>query len=277
MNCKNCNGVLRTDHVYCPKCGAKKDVYRITLGALAADLTDRVFSLDSSFVRTFKGLFVRPEKVIVGYLEGVRKKYLNPISYMAIALTLSGLLVFVMQKYYKDAVDFTGGAGEINPAFSEKWSNLIFDFNAFFFIIYLPVLALPAYLLLNKAKFNFAEYLVVFIYIMAHYSLVSFPLSFTVLVVDAEHYVSINQPMLLVTLVYTLFVLQRINRYRTGPLIGRSAVFLAMVVILFFGMILVLMGVLLLTGYLELDDFKPVETAQAISSSARNWASYNLL
>ena len=102
MTCKNCDARLRTDFLYCPACGAKVIRNRITVKNLWVDFLERYFNLDNTFIRTFVHLFTKPEVVIEGYLQGIRRKYLNPISYIGIALTLSGIIVFLMAR----SIDF---------------------------------------------------------------------------------------------------------------------------------------------------------------------------
>ena len=55
----------------------------------------------------FIQLFKQPEDVIVGYIKGVRKKYINPISFFGLALTLSGLSIFILKKFYIQHLDFS--------------------------------------------------------------------------------------------------------------------------------------------------------------------------
>jgi len=259
MDCKNCNTHLRLEYRFCPGCGAKTEVQRITFRALTQDLIDRVLNLDNSVVRTFTQLFIRPEAVIGGYLSGLRKRYLNPVSYLGIALTLSGVIVFLIQRFFKENIDFTGGVESANPQFSEKWADLVFDFNALFFLAFLPMLALPAYLIMNKVRYNLAEYTVVFIYVLAHFSIVSFPISMTTLLLNPDYYLTVNQPLQGLMLAYSLFVLWRLNRYRPGAFAGRSVAYLAMATLLFFLFILGLLLLLFATGVFQLSDFKPVE------------------
>lgn len=258
MTCLNCNSHLRLEYRFCPVCGARTAVRRITFKALIADFTDRLFNLDNSVVRTFTGLFVRPEAVIGGYLSGLRKRYLNPVSYLGIALTLSGLIIFLIQRFYKENIDFTGGVESANPEFSAKWADIVFDFNALFFLMFLPMLALPAYLLLNKVRYNLAEYTVAFIYVLAHFNIVSFPVSMITLLIDPNHYLAVSQPMQGLMLVYCLFVLWRLNRYRAGAFAGRALAYLLMAAFLFFLFIVGLLIVLFATGVFQWSDFTPV-------------------
>ncbi|MDG1572235.1 DUF3667 domain-containing protein [Robiginitalea sp. M366] len=257
MKCPNCDTSLRLDYRFCPTCGAKTQVRRITFRALLKDFVDRLFNLDNSVVRTFTGLLIRPEAVIDGYIKGLRKRYLNPISYLGIALTLSGIIMFIIQKFQSEAVDFTQASQSVNPEFNRKWSEFVFDYNAFFFFLYLPVLVVPAFLLLNKVRYNLAEYFVALFYAMAQVSLVTFPISLIVILGYPEAYVSYSQPLLAVTLVYVLYVLYRINGFGKWAFTWRSAVYLILVVMGFFLLIIGLMLLLLALGYFNLEDFRP--------------------
>jgi hypothetical protein len=261
MNCKNCKTYIQLEYRFCPNCGAKTEVRRITFKALLRDFLDRLFDLDNSIFRTIKHLITKPNEVIHGYLSGIRKRYLNPVSLLGIALTLGGILLFLIQKGYAGEIDFTGGAQNVNPEFSRKWADITFDFNAFFFLLYLPVFALPAYLLLNKAKYNLAEYFVVFIYIMSEYSLLTFPVSLSITLIEPAYYMTYSQISMCVLLGYTVYVLWKLNTFRPGPFIGRILVFLLLLMILFFLLILGLMALLFLTGYFTLDDFRPIEAS----------------
>ena len=277
MTCKNCQTTLRTDFSYCPGCGAKVIRKRITLKNLWTDFAERFFNLDNTVLKTISHLFTQPEQVIGGYLNGQRKKYLNPISYFTIALTLSGLLVFIIQRFYgAEVFDFSQGAGQATPEFAKKWAEIVFDLNAFFFVMYIPVLAFPAYLIMNKAKYNFPENLIVFIYILAHYSVCSFPVSLVSVAIDPAGYLDLSRVVIGLMLVYCIYVLQRLHHFSWKALFLRSSLFLGLVVILFFMLVIGLMAALLVVGVFELKDFAAPPKPQAISS-AINWASYKLL
>ncbi|WAC01775.1 DUF3667 domain-containing protein [Lacinutrix neustonica] len=74
---------------YCNGCGAKVIKNRLTMRNLFEDFTYNYLNYDNKFLRTFLNLFTKPEAVITSYIDGTRKKYVNVISYFAIALTLS--------------------------------------------------------------------------------------------------------------------------------------------------------------------------------------------
>ncbi|WP_297793856.1 DUF3667 domain-containing protein [uncultured Eudoraea sp.] len=81
MECKNCGTTLNEDVNYCSNCGARIIRKRLTFKNLSHDLIERYFDLDNTFLRTFIHMFTKPEQVIEGYISGIRRKYLNPISY----------------------------------------------------------------------------------------------------------------------------------------------------------------------------------------------------
>ncbi len=257
MKCRNCETNLRTDFRFCPGCGAKLETRRITFKRLLGDLADRVFSLDNSFTRTFLTLFTRPEEVIGSYLSGVRKKFMNPLSYMGIALTLSGLIVFLIQKHFADQIDITAFMNGPETEFSRWWAEFVYDYESLLFILYVPAMALPSYLVFNKVQYNLAEHLVIFTYILAQYSLVSFPVSLVLLLTTPENYMVLSLPLFLFTLLWSLFVMQRLNHYKAPALIGRSLIYNLLLLILVFALSFGLLGLLLITGVFELKDLVP--------------------
>ncbi len=174
MECKNCELPLRTDYSFCSNCGAKIIRNRITLKNLWYDVTERFFNLDNTFTKTFKHLFSRPDDVIVGYINGVRKKHLNPISYFTIALALGGLFVFLNKQFFPDAVNYafeSVNIDELNEAnkFSfeivQKFQRYLIDYQNLFYIAMLPFLSLISKLVfINKKQFNLSEHFVMNIY-----------------------------------------------------------------------------------------------------------------
>lgn len=182
MDCKNCSGPLRTDYSFCSNCGAKIIRNRITLKNLWYDFTERFFNLDSTFLKTFKHLFSRPDEVIVGYINGARKKYLNPISYFTIAIGLGGLFVFMHTEFFPDALDFKflypdadtlNDVDKIAYDSQKKLNTFLFKYQSLFYIAMLPFLALISRLVfINKKQFNLSEHFVINIYAYSHLSII---------------------------------------------------------------------------------------------------------
>ncbi len=98
--CKNCDTPLNLDQAFCPSCGAKRMYNRLNWSNLTEDFVDRFLNIENNFLRTFLILFKKPEDVIGGYIDGMRKRYLSAFSYFAISLTITGLYTFVFRKWF---------------------------------------------------------------------------------------------------------------------------------------------------------------------------------
>ena len=99
MDCKNCQNSLSQKDDYCNVCGAKVIRNRLTVKNLWADFAEQFLNYDNKFLKTYLALFKKPEDVIGSYINGTRKKYVNVISYFAIAVTLSGIQLFILRKF----------------------------------------------------------------------------------------------------------------------------------------------------------------------------------
>jgi hypothetical protein len=256
MNCKNCNTPQRTDYKFCPACGAKVVVKRLTFRNLVYDITERVFNVDSTFFRTFIQLFNRPEQVIDSYIQGVRRRYLNPISHLGIALTLSGLTIFVMKKVMTPEM-FNAYGGDLPEEVAGKIYEAVFDYSSLFFLVYIPVFALAGYLTFNKKNYFFSEYVIAFIYIMAQWSIAVFLPTILILLFAPETYMTVSFPFLFVMIAYSIFAIQRIHRFSPGAVVLRSMVFLMLITIGYFGIIFLFYALMFLSGTLNIQDFAP--------------------
>lgn len=256
MTCKNCDARLRTDYLYCPACGAKVIRNRITIKNLWTDFLERYFNLDNTFIRTLVHLTTTPEVVIEGYLQGIRRKYLNPISYMGIAITLSGLIVFLMVKS-GDAMNFDMLNNNVSTRYQEKLMDFILDYQALIFLLFVPMMTIAGWLCFDQKRYNFAERTIIFMYALAHYSLVIFLPSIIVLFFIPEQYFIFSFIGILFMVVYTTYVIIRISKSRGVALIARLLLFYFILLILYFAFSIALPLFLLLIGELKVEDFLP--------------------
>lgn len=257
MECKNCQNSLRTDYSFCPDCGAKVIRNRLTIKNLLSDITERYFNVDNTFLKTFWHLFAKPEFVIEGYIKGIRRKYLNPISYMGIALTLSGLIVFLVKKKGGD-IDFDiFGVG--TSVASEKVMEITFDFQAILFVLYIPMMAVAGWLSFQEKKYNFSERLVIFTYTLAHYSIFIFVPSLLILVFSAKNYGSLSIIALLSMYAYCAYVIKRISKEKGVSLLAKILLFWVLFTMMFFSLSIIIPIVMLLIGEVSLQDFKPIK------------------
>src|SRR5690606_26236828 len=136
------------NHDYCGSCGGKVIRNRLTIKNLFADFSQQFLNYDNTFLKTFIALFKKPEDVIGGYINGTRKKYVNAITYFAIALTLSGLQIFILNKFFPEVMNLKSMSLEgmedmqqDNMAFMQEYQSILY------------MLMVPVYALISKFVF----------------------------------------------------------------------------------------------------------------------------
>ncbi len=180
--CKNCDKQLQLDEAYCPGCGAKRMYNRLNWHNLTEDFVDRFLNIENNFLRTFIDLFKKPEDVIGGYINGVRKKYLSAFSYFAISLTITGLYFFVFRKLLltdvaiQESIELDTTLIESEGIVKEisKIINLVYEYQAIISFISIPFYAIVSKLVFwNYKKYNFIEHIVIYLYIYSHTQIIA--------------------------------------------------------------------------------------------------------
>lgn len=255
MECKNCKNRLRTDYSFCPTCGAKIIHNRLTFRNLRADIVERFFNIDNTLLKTFLHLFSKPEEIIGGYINGIRKKYMNPISYLALSIVITGILFWILKEGY--------GITLIDTTYQEGASkmpdmNFIMDYQGLMTYFFLPIYAFMTYLLfIDKRVYNYSEHLVITAYVTAQYSVIQFLICIPLFGFFNINYSTFNFLYMGFVIVYWMYVLKRMHKISILSTVFRGLIFLFL-----FTMIIVAFGVLLmlflfLTGALNLEDFRP--------------------
>ncbi len=257
MACKNCKTELRTDYSFCPNCGAKVIRKRLTVKNLWYDFTERYFNLDNTFLITFLHLFTKPQVVIESYINGVRKKYLNPSSYFGISLAISGLVLFIMRKFYMSDMDLDIFGMSMKAETGEKIMNATMDMSSFLFVLYIPIFAVAGWLTFNKKNYLFPEYIITAIYSLAHYNIFSFPISLAVLFISPERFMNYSLLFIAIMIGYALYAANKLNNFSIGERLWRSISFLFLFCIGYFGVSLFLNILFLIFGVLTFEDLKP--------------------
>ncbi|WP_431122812.1 DUF3667 domain-containing protein [Flagellimonas flava] len=253
MVCKNCNQALVPEDRYCRNCGAKVIQNRLTLKNVWHDLGQQVFNLDNTFLRTFRELFTKPEVVVATYIAGTRKRYMNPISYFAIAITLSGLMFFVLRDIYDLNLTESSFNNETAPQL-----NYVFDFQALLAYLSMPLYALMTWMLFSATKkFNYTEHLVANAYIIGQTSYVQvftyifflglFPIKFDIF----------NFAFLIVIVVYQFYALGRLHQLGFWSTFWRALIYFFLLIIVMMGIGVVIFLISLSTGMVNLEDFAP--------------------
>lgn len=253
MNCKTCDNTLRSDFGYCPACGAKIIRNRLTLRNVWQDLSFQVFNLDNTLLKTFRHLFSKPEVVIESFISGARKKYMNPVSYFAIAITLSGLLFYVLRNWY--GVNLMENS--LNPEASPKL-DFIFDYQGLLSYLIMPIYALMTWILfLDRKKLNYTEHLIANAYITAQVSFVQVLVCLPLFGFFDINYQNFNWIFLFFTVAFQFYAFRKIHKTSLGSTILRALAYLIIFIIVFMGIGILIFLVGLLTGTINLEDFRP--------------------
>lgn len=235
MTCKNCNTPILAEQNYCPECGAKVIRNRLTLKNLFQNFTETFFNYDNKILQTIISLLKTPEQVIDSYVNGVRKRFINPVSFFGISLTLAGFNIFIIKKFFKKYMDATS-LFQNNKMQSNEFSQEIMEFSTDFSLEYssliyasmIPIFALMSWVIFLNKKYNYTEHLVTYMYSMSLYSITSVAFGLLVMLISPHSYLAFGMSLYVVALFYHCFLLKRLFDLSYKELILKTFLFLVM-------------------------------------------------
>tara|TARA_R110000850_G_scaffold268138_1_gene399468 strand:+ start:61272 stop:62060 length:789 start_codon:yes stop_codon:yes gene_type:complete len=260
MECKNCSAVLEPQRDYCPNCGAKVIHNRLTIKNLFQHYTETFFSYDNTFLKTIIYLIKDPKDVIDCYVQGVRKKYLAPLAFFAIALTISGLYFFILKQYFPNFFDITTSgfiADEKQAEATRKLTQKAIEYNALFNFIIIPVVALVSRVVFWKQRYNYTEHLVIYFYTMSLFSMFSSVVNLLVLSFFPIDFLTIGGFVYIFLFVYHGYVLKQVFTLSYKQLLIKTLIFLPLGFVVYLGFSIFFMIIAFLTGIVDFQDFKP--------------------
>lgn len=278
MNCKNCQKSLEKYSHFCNNCGAKVVLERITFKKLFIEFFILNFGIDSRFFRTLREMIISPQYVIADYLEGIRRRYINPFAYLAVGAGLS-LIVF---NYYSDeykAIQSSMNSEQIDDMkkvaeqdlstiknisekelkalkakqesarttlhFLENYVNFIihnFNLVAFLFIPFYAFISLWTY----RKPYNFGEHIVINAYLQGttmYFSVIAF---FLAMYTNPKVFAF----SVLVYIIYYLFAFSKLYKHSFGKAILKFLRFILVLAITL--LLLLIIGILLGIGFMIL-------------------------
>mgnify|MGYP003668858395 CR=1 FL=1 len=215
MDCKNCKNILRDVDGFCSSCGARIIDERISLRFLFKEFLDKVLSVDNKLLKTFFHLFTKPEVVIDGFIKGVRKKHYNPVNYLLVSITLSGIYLYFLKDIAFETLGINSGQGSGNPfedpEFLKKFVDLTTDYQALLSVANIPLYGFISWLVfLNKKKYNFYEHLIIYLYAASQIVILSFLVVVPIYFIDKEISAIASLVMSGATFIYFGYVLIRL-------------------------------------------------------------------
>src|SRR5579864_2451240 len=104
MECKGCGGTLDSGMHFCPSCGETAHPHRLDLKHILHEFIHAFLHADKGIFLLVKQLAQEPGLTALSYVNGSRKKYFNPVSFLLIA----GGLAFFLR--YKLAIEVPAGS-----------------------------------------------------------------------------------------------------------------------------------------------------------------------
>jgi hypothetical protein len=143
LRCASCGAALNGE--YCARCGQRKFAGRQSLGVLAVDPLRRVLQMDRGFAYTVFGLTVAPGRVVRDYLAGRMAPYTHPVGYLLVSFLIFALVA-----------RWAGAAGDLR----------------YFFLPVVVFIAAVSKLLFWRERLNYAEHLILGMYLFGHFALI---------------------------------------------------------------------------------------------------------
>lgn len=282
MICKNCDRPLSESDNFCNNCGAQIIRKRLTVQSLFAQFSEQFLNYDNKLLQTFLTLFRSPEMVIGGYIQGIRKKYMNVVNYFAVALTFTGFFFFFFLDNYASAMETINaiqveGQNELQVEISRKVNRFILDYQSVLFFLFIPLFAFYSRVVfLRNKKYNYTEHIVINMYAQSQMSIVSILLYFSTIWFE-DVFLYVLMFMLPLQMLYFAYALKRMYQLSLWQIILKFLLFALLLIpsIMMFGTLL--WALLFITGVVDFQEFIEAEKAKQgityIISSAINWTS----
>lgn len=173
--CINCSSEVTS--IFCPTCGQRQTVKRLSVKEGWNDFWARVYGFDGMFPRTLRDLTIRPGEVSRKYIKGNRVAYYGPVGYFFLMVTLMYIVASVLNI---DLVEFMKSAGDMalqpkpksgsgQERVFQATMKLASDNLKILSFIMIPIFAFCGrYIFFRKQGFNFIEQTVLPFYMQGH-------------------------------------------------------------------------------------------------------------
>ena len=156
--CLNCGSKLNDS--FCSHCGQKADVKRLTWHSLGEEIFHFFTHIEKGFVLTTRQLIMHPGQLCKNYLDGKRKQYHKPISFLLVWITIFILIYHLAISMTHYPMENTASLFTFGPEAQE----IIGKYRSIVEILILPFLAFVSWLIVARPRLNYVEILSVFFY-----------------------------------------------------------------------------------------------------------------
>lgn len=169
--CVNCGETVATP--FCASCGQRHPPKKLNLITLYTDFQSRIYGFDGMFPRTLRDLTIRPGHVAQAYIGGNRVRYVAPVGYFFLVLTVFLLLMELLGITFADLSD----SMQLNHDTQRPREQVFMQEKVFgyfnknmrlFSFALIPINAAFAWLFFRKAKLNLLEHSILIFYTSGH-------------------------------------------------------------------------------------------------------------
>lgn len=145
--CKNCGWVF--DGSYCNNCGQSSNTRRLNWSFIIENFEHEILHFEHGIIFTIKEIFMRPGITIKQFLDGKRKKYSHPLTYIAVI----SVIYFILRNVF---VKFSP------PANTSDTQTIITNFIYQYYpkivvVVFIPLAALFTGIFYPGNPYNFVE------------------------------------------------------------------------------------------------------------------------
>uniref|UniRef100_UPI00404B0762 DUF3667 domain-containing protein n=1 Tax=Flavobacterium sp. TaxID=239 RepID=UPI00404B0762 len=240
MECINCQNNNEEKNLFCSQCGSPLKIKRLTVPAVFREFSERYFSFDNKFLNTFVTLFKSPEKVVNGYINGLRVRYVNPITFLVIAVTLSSIQVYLLKNGYIDFNIADIPQDPNSPFDSTKFNEWSLDHQNILMFLSIPFLALISKVVfLDRKEFNFAEHNLIYFYTYSASSIFLLVFVMPVILFFQLNFLIYSSVSYFFYLAYHIYALKSVFNLTKKQIFFKTLLFIPTLGVVFFAFIII--------------------------------------
>lgn len=162
--CQNCFQSFSDDYGYCPNCGQKAHLHRISFHDIAHDAVHYFTHADKGIFFLLKKLITETGAVARKYIEGQRKQYFTPLNFFLICVAIFVIVNNVVKPLPSLPQEETTQTVSVEEMRAAQVQDFFKQHGKMVSIFALPFIAFLYYLFYIKGRYNFAEHVVANMY-----------------------------------------------------------------------------------------------------------------
>lgn len=159
VKCLNCGAEVPDK--FCSQCGQKSTVKRLSWKNFIEEGLHFLTHIDKHFLETTRQLVVRPGKVMKQYIDGRRKSYTMPMTFLIVWIALYLLIYHISLAI----THYPGGTTSSFFTFGPESTAILNKYRTLIEAFVLPFTAFLGWLIVARPKLNYIEVVSAYFYI----------------------------------------------------------------------------------------------------------------